>query len=97
MIIPLRDFVAVIKPSEESKTSSGLYLAPSSEEKMLKAKVVAVGSGIVASNGSRVELDVNVGDFVVFNKTLAVEVKDKDVVYLLMREDNIVCIVKEEK
>lgn len=97
MLIPVRDFVAVIKPEEQNKTASGLYLAPSSEEKMLKAQVVAVGSGMITSDGKRVELDVNVGDFVVFNKTMAVEVKDNDISYLLMREDSIVCIIKDNK
>lgn len=94
MIEPIRDFVAVLRPDENTKTSSGLYLAPSSDDKILVAEVVAVGNGHFTSSGQPVKLTVSKGDKIAFNKTMAVELRLEDKIYLLIREENILCIIK---
>lgn len=93
MIKPVRDFIAVEKPEENTKTASGLYMAPSLDDKIVIAKVVAVGSGQIAADGKRVELEVNVNDSIAFNKTMTVEVKANGKTYLLLREENVLCVV----
>ncbi|NLZ92806.1 MAG: co-chaperone GroES [Firmicutes bacterium] len=88
-IKPLGDRV-VIKPLEaEEKTASGIVLPDKAKEKPQEGEVVAVGSGRILDNGTRVEMDVAVGDRVLFSKYAGTEVKLDGVDYLIMRQDDI--------
>jgi chaperonin GroES len=93
MIIPIRDFIVVSKEDATQTTSSGLYIAHA-EEKNIKGTVLATGSGRVTMNGSVVPLDVSKGDTVLFNKNSAIEVKDGEKVVFVLREDNVICILR---
>lgn len=90
---PLREFVVVSKVEQEHKTPSGLFV-PTSVDKMGKGTVLAVGSGKVTANGSIVPLEVQVGDVVIFNSAFATEVKADDGTVLLLREENVVAVIK---
>lgn len=90
---PIRDFIVVRREDAAQTTTSGLYIAHA-EEKNVKGTVIAVGSGRVTMSGSVVPLDVQTGDKVLFNKSSAVEVKDGNETLLVMREDNIICVLK---
>lgn len=90
---PIRDFIVVTKDAGPEKSPGGLFIAHT-EEKNITGTVIAVGSGRVTMNGSVVPLDVNVGDKVVFNKNLATEVKDGGESVLVLREDQVLCILK---
>lgn len=92
-IHPIRDFVAVRKKEGVEKTPGGLIISHV-EEKNVTGEVVAVGSGRVTMNGSVVPLDVSVGDKVLFNKNLATEVKDGNDTVLVLREDQIICVIR---
>ena len=88
-IKPLGDRV-VIKPLEvEEKTASGIVLPEKAKEKPQEGEVVAVGSGRILDNGTRVEMVVAVGDRVLFSKYAGTEVKLDGVEYLIMRQDDI--------
>ena len=91
---PLRDFVVVTKEvaSEAPASPGGLIYRPATvESKVAKGTVVAVGSGRVVLDGTVVPLEVKVGDTVMFNKNLAVELDDGA---CLLREDQLLCVVK---
>ena len=90
---PIRDFITVTKEESTKTTASGLHLV-TTEEKNISGKVLAVGSGRVTMNGSIVPLDVQVGDKVLFNKNLAVEVKDGESVVWVLREDQVICVLR---
>lgn len=90
---PIRDFIVVVKDEGPKQTASGLYLGHT-EEKNVTGTVVAVGSGRVTMNGSVIPLDVNVDDKVVFNKNLATEVKEGEKSFLVLREDQIICVLR---
>lgn len=90
---PIRDFIVVTKDEGPKQTASGLYLGHA-EEKNVSGTVIAVGSGRVTMNGSVVPLDVNVNDKVYFNKNLATEVKDGENTVLVLREDQIICVLR---
>jgi chaperonin GroES len=92
-IVPIRDFIAVSKDDGPKTTASGLYIAHT-EEKNITGFVIAVGSGRVAMNGTVVPLEVVVGDKVVFNKNLAAEVKNGETTVLVLREDQIICVLR---
>lgn len=94
-IQPLRDFVLVTKEEAETTVAGSLIYRPSTvEDKIVKGKVVAVGSGRVATDGSVVPLEVHVGDRVAFNKNFATELTDGGEVTLILREDQILAVIK---
>ena len=90
---PLRDFIIVSKEEGPKTTASGLFLA-NTEEKNVTGTVIAVGTGRVSMNGTVIPLDVLVGDRVVFNKNMATEVKDGETPVLVLREDQVLCVLK---
>ena len=90
---PIRDFIVVRREDAAQTSSGGLYIAHA-EEKNVKGTVLAVGSGRVTMSGGVVPLDVQTGDKVLFNKNSAVEVKDGNETLLVLREDNIICVLK---
>ncbi len=90
---PLNDRVLVKRLESEEKTAGGLYIPDTAKEKPSKGEVIAVGPGKVADNGQRVDMDVKVGDAVLFNKYAGTEVKIDGVEYLVMREDDILAVI----
>jgi len=91
---PLHDRVIVERLEQETKTASGIVLPDAAAEKPDQGKVVAVGNGKILEDGKVRPLDVKVGDKVLFGKYSgqAVKVDGKEV--LVMREDDIMAIVK---
>lgn len=90
---PIRDFIVVSKEEAPKQTSSGIYLPSSADDKIVSGFVMAVGTGLIAGDGSKVPLEVKTGDRVVFNKNLAVEFKEEDKVFLLLREEHVLCVL----
>jgi len=90
-IKPLFDRV-VLKVETKEKTQSGIVL-PSSDNKSQLAKVVAVGDGMPAE-GKKVEMQVKVGDTVVFSKYAGTEVESDGEKLLLVSQSDILAIVK---
>jgi chaperonin GroES len=91
---PLRDFIVVSKDaSTETRSPGGLVLVKVVEN-VVTGSVLAVGSGKVSSNGTSVPLEVAVGDKVVFNSNVATELKSDDGAVFLLREDNVLAVLK---
>lgn len=91
---PLNDRVLVKRLDSEEKTSGGLYIPDTAKEKPSQGEVIAVGDGKLADDGKRVALAVKAGDKVLFNKYAGTEVKLEGVEHLVMREDDILAIIK---
>jgi chaperonin GroES len=93
---PLRDYVVVSKQAEEDKVAGGLLYRPAtaSETKIVKGTVLAVGTGQLSNDGASVPLEVKVGDTVMFNKNFATEITDGSETVLLIREDQLYCIIR---
>ena len=81
----------VIEPmeSDEQISAGGIYIPDTAKEKPQEGKVVAVGPGKLNEDGSRSELEVSVGDIVVYSKYAGTEYKQGDTEYLIVREDDI--------
>ena len=71
---PLGDKVVVEVIDEPQTTTSGIVLPDSAKEKSQRGKVVAVGSDKMLDNGTREEMEVKVGDTVLFAKYGGTEV-----------------------
>jgi len=91
---PLRDFVVVTKEEGPKQTPGGLFVPTTVEDKIVNGTVTAVGSGRLTSDGTVVPLEVKVGDRVAFNRNMATEVKVDGETAHLLREDQILCIIK---
>lgn len=92
-IRPLGDRV-VIKPMEaEETTKGGIILPDTAKEKPQKGKVLAVGSGRILDNGTRVPVDVREGDTVIFSKYGGTEIKLDGEDYLVVGERDILAVL----
>ncbi|GGK27758.1 10 kDa chaperonin [Deinococcus malanensis] len=95
MLKPLGDRVLVeIIEEAEQKTAGGLYVPDTAKEKSQRGKVIAVGSGKMLDNGTRVALDVNEGDTVYFAKYGGTEVSLEGKNYSILAERDILAIVE---
>lgn len=86
---------AVIKPFEvATRTSSGLYLTDNNK-KSIEGIIVAVGPGVVSTSGVLISSNLSVGDQVIFNDVSSTEVKIDGKIYLILKEDDIYVVLKE--
>lgn len=92
---PLGDRL-VVKPLEEDEvTPSGIVLPETAKEKPQKGEVLAVGPGARDDDGKRIEMDVSVGDKVLFAKYGGTEIKIDTEKLLILRESDILAILDE--
>ncbi len=90
---PLGDRIFVkVSPAEE-KTAGGILLPDNAQEKPQIGEVVAVGPGKRNDDGSRSELDVKVGDKVLYSKYAGTDVKLSGDDYVLLSEKDILAAV----
>ncbi len=90
---PLHDRVIVKRLEEERTSPGGIVIPDSATEKPIKGEVLAVGNGKILDDGSKRELDVKVGDQVLFGKYSGTEVKVEGEELLVMREDDIMAVI----
>lgn len=92
-IRPLQDRVVVQRLDEETKTAGGIIIPDNHAEKPSQGKILAVGTGYRNTDGSVRNLDVKVGDVVLFGKYSGTEVKVEGKPVLIMKEDEILGIL----
>ena len=93
MIKPLADRVVIEALAKDEVTKSGIVLPDTAKEKPQEGKVIAVGNGKVSDNGTRVALEVKVGDKVLFSKYAGTEVKVDGKEYLILGERDILAVL----
>ncbi len=89
---PLADRVVVKPAPAEEKTSGGLIIPDSAQEKPQRGTIVAVGPGKV-ENGNKIDMSVDEGDNVLYGKYAGTEVTLDGEEVLIMRESDILGIV----
>jgi chaperonin GroES len=89
---PLADRVIVEAAEKEEKTSSGIILTESAQEKPQQGTVIAVGKGSY-QNGQLVAIDLKAGDKVLYGKYSGSEVKVDGKSYLIMKESEIFAVI----
>ena len=91
---PLADRV-LIKPLEEDETSpGGIILPDTAKERPMRGKVMAVGAGKVDDDGKRVALELKADDVVLYGKYSGTEIKIDGDDFLIMRESDVLAILK---
>lgn len=91
---PLGDRVVVKAIEAESQTKSGLYVPDTAKERPQEGTIVAVGPGRVTDEGKRIEMDVKVGDNVVYSKFAGTEFTEDGDELLILTERDILAKVK---
>ncbi len=93
-IQPLGDRVLVKQVEEKEQIKGGIIIPDAAKEKSQEATVVAVGTGKRTSDGKTIPFEVKVGDSVLISKYGGTEVTIGDEKFVLLREDDIVAILK---
>jgi chaperonin GroES len=91
---PLHDRVIVKRVEEEDKTAGGIIIPDAAKEKPQQGKVIAVGKGKILENGKVSPLAVKKGDRILFGKYAGQDIKIDGEEHLIMREDDILAIIK---
>ncbi len=91
---PLSDRIVVKVLEAEEKTASGIVLPDKAKEKPQEGKVMAVGTGKVLDNGTRMEMDIKVGDKIIFSRYAGTEIKVKAEEYLILRQDDVLALIQ---
>jgi chaperonin GroES len=91
---PLHDRVIVKRIEEEEKTSGGIIIPDTAKEKPQQGKVIAVGKGKILESGKVNPLTVKKGDRILFSKYAGTDIKAEGEEHLIMREDDILAIIK---
>jgi chaperonin GroES len=93
---PLADRVIVEPLEQEEKTASGLLLPETAKEKPQEGLIVAIGPGRWDEDGKkRLEMEVKLGDKVIFAKYSGSEIKLGDKKYLILGEKDILAVVEK--
>ncbi|HLR43996.1 MAG TPA: co-chaperone GroES [Brevibacterium sp.] len=92
-IKPLEDRIVVRQVEAEQTTASGLVIPDTAKEKPQEGEVVAVGPGRVADNGTRIPLDVQVRDKVVYSKYGGTELKYSGEEYLVLSARDVLAVI----
>ncbi len=93
---PLHDRILVQRLEDtQEKSSGGIIIPDTAKEKPQRGKVAAVGNGTTLDDGTRVALEVKKGDKVLFGKYAGTEVKIEGDEYLILREDDILAILRK--
>ena len=92
---PLHDRVVVKRIDAEAKSSGGIIIPDTAQEKPSQGEITAVGPGGRDEAGKLIPIDLKVGDRVLFGKWSGTEVKLDGVDYLIMKESDIMGVIEE--
>ena len=91
---PLGDKVVLQQKKAEETTKSGILLTAATQEKPQAAIVVAVGPGGMV-DGKEIEMQVKVGDEVIYTQYAGTRVKFEDEEYIIVKQQDIIALVEE--
>ena len=91
---PLHDRVVIRRVEPEGKTTGGIFIPDTVQEKPMEGEIVAVGPGARDEKGTLVPLDVKKGDRILFGKWSGTEIKLDGEDLLIMKESDIMGIIE---
>ncbi|MCR5675669.1 MAG: co-chaperone GroES [Lachnospiraceae bacterium] len=92
-LVPLADRVVLKQLEAEDTTKSGIVLPGKEKEKPQQAEVIAVGPGGVV-DGKEIKMEVKKGETVIYSKYAGTEVKLDEETYIIVRQSDILAVVK---
>ena len=91
---PLYDRLLVKRVKAEEMSKGGIIIPDSAKEKPIEGEVIAVGNGKVLDDGSTRNLEVKVGDKVLFGKYSGTEIKLDGEEHMILREDEVLGVME---
>ncbi len=96
-IRPLHDRVMVRRIDSDDRSSGGIIIPDTAQEKPMEGEVVAVGPGARGEDGKVHALDVKKGDRILFGKWSGTEVSVDGAELLIMKESDIMGVIERPK
>ena len=90
---PLHDRVLLRRVEQEAKTTGGIIIPDTAQEKPMEGEVIAVGPGARGDDGKVQPLDVKAGDRVLFGKWSGTEIKIDGEELMIMKESDIMGVI----
>ncbi len=94
---PLHDRILLRRIEDKEEIKGGIIIPDTAKEKPMEGEVISVGPGKIMEDGKRSPMDVEAGDRVLFGKYAGTEIKLDDEEYIIMREEEILAVLKREK
>ena len=92
---PLYDRILVERVESEEVTKGGIILPDTAKEKPQQGKIIAVGKGRRMEDGKIIPLELKEGDTILFGKYSGSEIKVEGVEDPIMKEDDVLGLVKK--
>ncbi|MCM2256669.1 MAG: co-chaperone GroES [Vicinamibacteria bacterium] len=90
---PLHDRLLVRRMEEKETVKGGIIIPDTAKEKPQEGEVLAVGTGKVLENGTKLAMDVKVGDKILFGKYSGTDIKVDGEEVLILREDEVLAVI----
>jgi len=90
---PLHDRLVVRRVEEKETAKGGIIIPDTAKEKPQEGEVLAAGNGKVLENGTKVALDVKVGDKILFGKYSGTDIRIDGEDVLILREDEVLAVL----
>jgi chaperonin GroES len=92
---PLHDRILVRRIEAEEKSAGGIIIPDTAKEKPSEGEVIAVGPGARDDAGKIIELDVKVGDRILFGKWSGTEIRLNGEDLLIMKESDVMGVIEQ--
>lgn len=93
---PLHDRLLVRRVEETESVRGGIIIPDSAKEKPQEGEVISVGKGKSNDEGKVFPLDVKAGDRILFGKYSGTEIKIDGEEFLIMREEEVLGILRKK-
>jgi len=90
---PLHDRLIVRRIEEKETVKGGIIIPDSAKEKPQEGEVLAIGNGKLLDNGTKVALDVKIGDRILFGKYTGTDIEIDGKEVLILREDEVLAVL----
>ena len=90
---PIGDRLGVKREESEGKTAGGIVLPDSAKDKPTRGVVVSIGDGRLLNDGTRGQMQVKVGDRVLFTSYAGENIEIGDEEYVLMSEGEVLAVL----
>ena len=90
---PLHDRLVVRRIEEKETAKGGIIIPDTAKEKPQEGQILAIGNGKILENGTKVALDVKVGDKILFGKYSGTDIRIDGEDVLILREDEVLAVL----
>ena len=94
-IKPIGDHIVVKTIKEEEVTASGIVLPDTMDtEKKAQGEVISIGPGKLLENGQRAQMEVKIGEVILYKKWGGDEVKVDGQEYKIITQEDVLAVLK---